>query len=83
MPERISKILAESAEIATAVNAQLTLPRIKMDAAVATTERVIAEAREFLDRVSGRSAQRLHGIHKIAAKASVGVGVAQRIKAAL
>jgi hypothetical protein len=53
-----SEILAESEEVATEVNIQLTPARIEMDATVVTTERVIAEAREFLDRVSGRSAQR-------------------------
>jgi hypothetical protein len=49
---------------ATEVNARLTPGRIEMDATVVRTERVIAEAREFLDRVSGRSARRLHGMHK-------------------
>jgi hypothetical protein len=63
MPERsFSEILAESEEIATDI--QRTPARIEMDATVVTTERVIAEAREFLDRVSGRSAQRLHGMHQ-------------------
>jgi hypothetical protein len=46
------------------VNARLTPDRIEMDTTVIRTERVIAEAREFLDRVSGRSARRLHGRHK-------------------
>jgi hypothetical protein len=48
---------------ASEVNAGLTPGRIEMDATVVRTERVIAEAREFLDRVSGRSARRLHGMH--------------------
>jgi uridine phosphorylase len=59
MPERsVFEILAKSEEIATEVNIQLTPARIERDAMVVTTERVVAEAREFLDRVSGRSAQR-------------------------
>ena len=59
MPERsFSEILAESEEIATEVNVQLIPARFEIDATVVTTERVIAEAREFLARVSGRSAQR-------------------------
>jgi uridine phosphorylase len=61
MPERsVSEILAKSEEIATEVNIQLTPARIERDAMVVTTERVVAEAREFLDRVSGRFAQRHH-----------------------
>jgi uridine phosphorylase len=61
MPERsVFEILAKSEEIATEVNIQLTPARIERDAMVVTTERVVAEAREFLDRVSGRSAQRHH-----------------------
>jgi hypothetical protein len=52
-----------SEEIASEVNVQLTPARIEMDATVVRTERIIAEARDFLDRVSGRSARRLHGMH--------------------